>query len=357
MPKVKSKSRGDGGLLPIDPIPFVRQSSNSASPNEKSANISQQVTLDGRDIRSFYESVVQLNDDEQSESHVTSPQTKKDRKQNKHSRKRRSSRIKSEHATTAFESQPALDFFKMRNELFMVAESGNVKELGNLIKQGVDVNCQDQYGWTALMCAAQSGQSGVITYLLDRGGDASVRNTKGQSAWDIAHLAKKHKVLDAITNHGKEVESKDREMIHYESYLCEICNETIEGITQEKHNASTVHQLNMKHTVNNTVYQIPGHNRGFQLMLKSGWDQEKGLGPSGTGQKYPVKTHLKRDRKGLGIKAKDDKPRVTHFEPYDKKAIEHKHRQERTATLNKRAASKKAKKEKEMERKFRMEWI
>jgi hypothetical protein len=36
------------------------------------------------------------------------------------------------------------------------------------------------------------------------------------------------------------------------------------------------------------------------MMLRSGWDGRKGLGPEGQGQRYPVKTILKKDRKCLG---------------------------------------------------------
>jgi hypothetical protein len=50
-------------------------------------------------------------------------------------------------------------------------------------------------------------------------------------------------------------------------------------------------------------------------MLKNmEWEENKGLGPSGSGRLDPVKTQLKTDRKGLG--AGGPLPyRVTHFKP------------------------------------------
>lgn len=45
-----------------------------------------------------------------------------------------------------------------------------------------------------------------------------------------------------------------------------------------------------------------------------------GLGPEGTGRKFPVKTILKQDRLGLGSKQKS-KSRVTHFSPKDSAAV------------------------------------
>ena len=49
------------------------------------------------------------------------------------------------------------------------------------------------------------------------------------------------------------------------------------------------------------------------MLLREGWDPEGGLGSEQQGQQFPVKTVLKRDRLGFGIKGKD-KARVTHFE-------------------------------------------
>ena len=45
-----------------------------------------------------------------------------------------------------------------------------------------------------------------------------------------------------------------------------------------------------------------------------------GLGPEGTGRKFPVKTVLKKDRLGLGSKQKS-KARITHFSPKDLAAV------------------------------------
>ncbi|CAG5101374.1 Similar to Gpank1: G patch domain and ankyrin repeat-containing protein 1 (Mus musculus) [Cotesia congregata] len=51
-------------------------------------------------------------------------------------------------------------------------------------------------------------------------------------------------------------------------------------------------------------------------MLNNGWNDRNGLGPYGSGLKYPVKTILKRDRRGLGEKPYQ-KPKITHFKSND----------------------------------------
>ena len=48
------------------------------------------------------------------------------------------------------------------------------------------------------------------------------------------------------------------------------------------------------------------------MLKKMGWQEQKGLGKHKNGPLQPLKTQLKRDRKGLG-KGKKLEKRVTHF--------------------------------------------
>ena len=45
---------------------------------------------------------------------------------------------------------------------------------------------------------------------------------------------------------------------------------------------------------------LPPTNVGFRLLLRGGWDPQKGLGPTGGGTRTPPKTELKWDQRGLG---------------------------------------------------------
>ena len=45
-----------------------------------------------------------------------------------------------------------------------------------------------------------------------------------------------------------------------------------------------------------------------------------GLGPEGTGRKFPIKTVLKQDRQGVGCKSKK-KAKITHFSAHDTRAV------------------------------------
>ena len=59
---------------------------------------------------------------------------------------------------------------------------------------------------------------------------------------------------------------------------------------------------------------ISQSNKGYQMLQKLGWTEDSGLGIQEQGRMEPVKTVLKKDRKGLG--RSKEKARVTHFSSY-----------------------------------------
>ncbi len=83
-------------------------------------------------------------------------------------------------------------------------------------------------------------------------------------------------------------------------------------------------------------------------MLKNhGWTETSGLGKLGEGRKYPVKTVLKRDLKGLGMERKP--ARVTHFHAHDERAVKSGQRRMKM----KYVVAKKQSREKRLEIKYR----
>ena len=102
---------------------------------------------------------------------------------------------------------------------------------------------------------------------------------------------------------------------------------------------------------------IPEANRGFQMMVNTGWEK-KGLGPTGSGKLFPVKTVLKRDRTGLGFEGDQSPARVTHFDANDVSSVTdlQSKRHERESTFQKRKKCKEVSKEKLKEVQFRREF-
>jgi len=84
-------------------------------------------------------------------------------------------------------------------------------------------------------------------------------------------------------------------------------------MTQAKHINSTLHQFNKQHKEPSKVYYLPESNVGYRLMKETlGWQEDQGLGKENQGNKEPIKTRLKNDRLGLGMKSRYPL-RVTHF--------------------------------------------
>ena len=212
-------------------------------------------------------------------------------------------------------------------ELFRSAQEGDLR----LIKKAVsekqhDINSVDEFGWTLLMVAAHAGHTHVVEYLLSEGAEwENRRDKRGNNAADLASKGGHPLVANRILRYAEDVQSSSRQEAEAPWFLtaaqnmrfCEICKL---HVSAGRHSTSVAHQFSCQHQTNITSYGIPETNRGFQLLLKRGWDRDKGLGAENQGLKYPIRTVLKHDRLGLGLSG-SAKPRVTHFQPYDVDAV------------------------------------
>ena len=216
------------------------------------------------------------------------------------------------------------------------------------------------------MIAAASGHTDLVSLLLKHGADANVRDKAGNTCLSLATKKGHNRIVNLILN-GFEKRTKRKPKPKAPETVaksCEICDEnfTTES-SYKKHLSSTNHRFKVEQQESNgkvkAYYGIPKTNRGFQLMLKDGWDADTGLGPEGHGKLYPVKTILKRNRHGFGLK--DEKPKVTHFGPSDPASVaslkKRPERALRTGTAEKRKRASKLKSETSSEINFRREFL
>jgi hypothetical protein len=209
------------------------------------------------------------------------------------------------------------DKTRLVNALMKEAQRNNVAEVSALVPHCNSINVTDQYGWTALMSAACAGALEVVKFLISRGADVSLRDKSGNTCLSLARRCGHLTVVQAITegHRQSEAESQPPQIGHVEFY-CESCKQSFCSTSREQHATSTVHLLSSRpHVVVPTIYSIPASNKGYQILLKRGWDKEKGLGRDGSGHKFPLKTVLKCDRKGLGGDTQE-KAQVTHYRPH-----------------------------------------
>ncbi|XP_051166038.1 G patch domain and ankyrin repeat-containing protein 1 homolog isoform X1 [Leptopilina boulardi] len=230
------------------------------------------------------------------------------------------------------------------NLIFKAIESKDISFLKTNLHTN-NINITDAYGWTPLMSAAYSGNLEIVQLFLKLGAKKNIKDKSGLTA---AALAIKNKftnivkLLEERDNKLKNISSKNPTVINKHkkiekiNFYCNVCNSNFENVTQLEHESSIVHIFNMKPKISGAHYIVPKGNKGYQMLINSGWDEEHGLGPSGEGRKYPVKTILKQDRKGLGLEEKKNNiPKVTHFKPGDRRAIKTKRRAPNERTLKK----------------------
>ncbi|XP_067212101.1 G patch domain and ankyrin repeat-containing protein 1 homolog isoform X1 [Linepithema humile] len=221
-----------------------------------------------------------------------------------------------------------------------------------------NVNVSDDFGWTPLMSAAYCGHLEIVRFLLNLGANKKTRDRSGLTAAQlalkknylsiVALLKKKSDSLssnnqistsspkisntnalstrsmptDSSIEQDKDICNVLEQKAQFEQntvFYCEICKTTFQETTLQKHESSTLHIFNTKPKLKHAMYGISRQNKGYRMLLNTGWDEEAGLGPSGKGIKYPIKTCLKIDRKGLG--QLENEYKVTHFKPGDATAI------------------------------------
>ena len=76
--------------------------------------------------------------------------------------------------------------------MLLCAKDGNLSGVQEELNKGVDINTKDiKYGNTALHYAAWVGNHDIVSFLIWKGGDLSIKNKYGETPYDTA-IAGKH---------------------------------------------------------------------------------------------------------------------------------------------------------------------
>ncbi|KAJ8001362.1 hypothetical protein DPEC_G00168740 [Dallia pectoralis] len=238
--------------------------------------------------------------------------------------------------------------------LLRCAQEGDLSGVRGQLSRGVDVNFQDGWWWTGLMCAAAAGQRGVVKLLLQEGAAwVGVVDTQGRDARELARKAGHHGVVEELDRRGAAPDdstdghgqprrrTRDHNYLPGEmsdhgdhssppaaravrthqnqSHWCPDCKVHY-SCPQDTHWSSTLHLFSLSRSPPTPQYCLNPTTPAYQMMLRSGWTPGDGLGPEGVGPKQPVRTVLKRDSKGLGY-GPTPRPKVTHFQARDPRAV------------------------------------
>ncbi|GFT47810.1 g patch domain and ankyrin repeat-containing protein 1 [Trichonephila clavipes] len=323
--------------LPVKMISFVSSSKENSKDHEKYKSTFEP-NLSGTEVSNFYNSVISLPSEHQ---HVKKPSNYLKKKPDKSQKSGCCSvnNVKS-------------------NSIFLYAQQGNVVGIQQCIENGCSINQQDAYGWTPIMCASCEGHYSTVEYLIKLGANLNIKCKHGCTVMDIARKTQNSAIITLLQNGVSLHEQETSSVISDEEYdkekFCNDCKSAYK-VSLSAHERSIAHLLTTTKSDISTFYHIPENNKGFQMMLKSGWDKNKGLGINADGRKFPIKTVLKKDRSCIG--KNKEVPKVTHFNANDEASIKMSHHKAlriiREKTLRKQERKKHEARDREQEIRFR----
>ncbi|KAL3699192.1 hypothetical protein R1sor_017214 [Riccia sorocarpa] len=101
-----------------------------------------------------------------------------------------------------------LSALRRGNGLMTAARRGNLEMVRRHLGRGAEVSDGDQYGWTALHCAAFNGHGEVVDELLAYGADVDCRDVEGHTPLHCAVEAGNKEVVQLLIGRGADVEAK-----------------------------------------------------------------------------------------------------------------------------------------------------
>ncbi|XP_059613863.1 G patch domain and ankyrin repeat-containing protein 1 homolog [Phlebotomus argentipes] len=278
---------------------FVRESEPSTSKHEEKTEKTREINCEytGSEVKEFYEAVTQEVE-------------KKDKEIEKLPKRKKVRQL----------VQKPFN----RNVFFRAAVNNDTKILREMDFHKY-VETVDDFGWTALMMAACEGAEDSFALLLEAGASVNACDGHGNSVESLARKKGHNSILQIVQEISNPQAVQEDTALEISPHFCEICRLEFKETSREEHETSTLHQFNRKSSISyQQRFPVSDSNRGCRIMLKQGWNKKDGLGPTGSGRLFPVKTVLRRGRTGFGIE--QSPARVTHFGARDPDAVARRHR-------------------------------
>ena len=111
-----------------------------------------------------------------------------------------------------------LDLEEIGGELHHAARWGRLAEVKRLIKEGENVNVQDENGNTPLHWAALRGRVEVIKFLIKKGASVNAKNQWGVTPLHWAALHGDVEVAKLLIKKRADINAKDNDGFFYEGY-------------------------------------------------------------------------------------------------------------------------------------------
>ncbi|KAF9123143.1 G patch domain and ankyrin repeat-containing protein 1 [Mortierella sp. 14UC] len=168
---------------------------------------------------------------------------------------------------------------------------------------------------TTTSSSTLSSQPGSSTVTESKSTLAEVTSTPKNSQVTSDEIVRRnwsHKSQAAATGTTITSTPPPKQVIAEGYVFCEPCQMEVRKDDLDRHRRGTAHLMSQELPIKPIDALTLGHeNKGFRMLVSSGWDYDKGLGAEGQGVRHPVATRLKHDRLALGA-AGTSKKLVTH---------------------------------------------
>ena len=214
-------------------------------------------------------------------------------------------------------------------EIFKFCQNGKLEQMKQMLQVYGDnksekVELRDEFGWTLLMIAACSGHLAIVRLLLEAGANVDAKSTTGETVVELATKTGHDYVVKAIDDYckqkGKSEKDKNDEVAEFQLQFqsnkieqtkhqieCTDCGVLVLESDLITHKSSITHQLKVGQFSSEETRQLGSYahvNRnfkGYQLLVKQGWNEHSGLGINEDGRKYPIVARPKPDRACIGL--------------------------------------------------------
>jgi uncharacterized protein len=109
----------------------------------------------------------------------------------------------------------------MKKEWKDATKQNNLEKVRTLLGKGADINSKDQYGQTALMNAAQTGQAELVRLLIEKGADLNIRAKYNLSALMLSLIAGHPEVARLLIEAGADVNLRSHRNFYSALHLAE----------------------------------------------------------------------------------------------------------------------------------------
>ncbi|RMZ98892.1 G patch domain and ankyrin repeat-containing 1 -like protein [Brachionus plicatilis] len=205
------------------------------------------------------------------------------------------------------------------SQFLKACQNSDLETVAKYISKSGDILCRDPYEWNCIMISIVSFCNQILSFILENIKDKNIldqlltdQDLSGSTAESLSQKVKNTGAIELINKAKEKFEKKtsdlpiinEPEFDKDSQFFCESCD-----TSHREHTTSIVHLINEnacdleKNQRILTNYHLRSNNIGYQLMIKSGWN-ERGLGSKEQGRTVPIKARQKLDRLGIGVEKK-----------------------------------------------------